>query len=296
MDVEAPTGQLAYPPKSDNRTEITQLAYLHSFDAVQNKNYVCLVYKEESRKTGEWKLKVDLKGMRVTAINPDSSSLRRNLAKAAADGREYLVTGYQIEPSEDDPRLLENRIFFDEAAQPQSIEIHLVTRNADGSPTERQVVAIDWPAGNRSEAGKRFVSLPKSTFSHSNEELAYVDSYDVIANHHYAYLAYKRTHVKTGKWELRIVANGTSGTSIDSEDATLVRRIQAAVGDGKDYVVLGVPLATKDARMAETRLYFDETLTPSHGEIHLVTRKADGSPMEKQVARFAWPALVPVGP
>lgn len=287
---ETAAEQLGYPPKSDNRTEVRQLAYLHSFDAIQEKDYVCLVYTEENRKTGKWKLKIDLKGMRLTVIDPESSSLRRNLAKAAAAGEEYLVMGYRIEPGADDPRLFEIRIFFEETAQPEYVEVHLVTRNSDGSPGERQVATVDWPARGTSEGNKRFVALPNSTFSHKHEELAYVHSYDVVSNHNYAYLAYKRTHLKTGKWELRIRGNGTSGASVDPEDRALVEKMRAAMAEGRDYIVVGAPLATRDAREAENRLYFDDALAPAHMEIHLVTRKADGSPSERKVERFAWPA------
>lgn len=281
--------QLIYPPESTERLETAQQAYLQAHDAVEGKEYACLVYTETNTKKQEWKLKVELKGVRTTVINPDSSSLRRNLSKAASAGEEYYVMGYHITPTEEDPRLLENRIYFDELANPLYLEVHLITRNADGSPGERQVAQVPWP-DTPEEEGRRAVHSPRATFSHDVEELAYVESYDVLANHTYAYLAYKKTHKKSGKWELRIAGNGTSGASLEPESARLHKRIKDAADEGREYIVFGSPLATKnDARMAENRLYFGADGQPTHAEIHLVTRTADGSAQQAQVARFDWP-------
>jgi len=56
-----------------------------------------------------------------------------------------MVFGFNLKPSINDPRLVENRVYFDQSKKPTHIEIHLVTRKADGSPTDKQVAEIDWP-------------------------------------------------------------------------------------------------------------------------------------------------------
>ena len=45
-----------------------------------------------------------------------------------------------------DPRLVENRLLFDENKKPTGVEMRLVTRNADGSAREEKVVSFPWPA------------------------------------------------------------------------------------------------------------------------------------------------------
>lgn len=284
--------QLFYPPKSSRNTEVTQLAYLESPDAVQGKDYACLVYKETNTKSEKWNLKIELKGMRTTNIDPESPVLRKKMSEAAVDGMDYFVMGASITPTDNDPRLVENRIYFDESLNPEYLQIHLVTRNADGSPTEEQIARVEWPAGRNDGDEKQVLSAPKSSGSTLIDELAYINSYDVIANSDYAYLAYKATNTKTGKWILKIKAKVTSSTSIDPNDRSLRRSIMKAAKEGKDYITTGFSLTPKDndPRLVENRVYFDKSLNPTRVEIHIVTRNVDGSPTEKKVAKFKWPA------
>ncbi len=284
--------QLFYPPKSSRRTEVTQLAYLESPDAVQGKDYACLVYKEENTKTEKWKLKIELKGMRTTNIDPESPVLRKKMSEAALDGMDYFVMGASITPTDNDPRLVENRIYFDESLNPEYLQIHLITRNADGSPTEEHIARVEWPVGKNGGDDKQLLSAPESSGSTKIEELSYINSYDIIANRDYAYLAYKMTNTKTGKWILKIKAKVTSSTSIDPNDRSLRRSIMKAANEGKDYITTGFSLTPKDndPRLVENRVYFDKALNPSYVEIHIVTRNVDGSATEKKVVKFKWPA------
>ena len=70
---------------------------------------------------------------------------RGTAGQAAADGKDYMVFGFNLQPRGDDPRLVENRLYFDDSKNPTHIEIQVVTRNADGSAREKQVEKIDWP-------------------------------------------------------------------------------------------------------------------------------------------------------
>lgn len=81
-----------------------------------------------------------------TVFDPDNVSLKNALRKAAAQGEEYLVWGFNLTPKEGDPRLVENRLLFDDAGNPIKLEVHLVTRKADNSATEEQVAVVSWPS------------------------------------------------------------------------------------------------------------------------------------------------------
>lgn len=137
--------QLICPPKAAGSKSNEQLAYIASYDAVINKTYAFVAYKETDTKKGCWKLKIRSKETASTSIDPEHPIVRRKIAEAAKTGRDYFVMGFGMEPRGDDPRLVENRIYFDELLQPSVVELHLVTRNPDGSPTEKQVVRFDWP-------------------------------------------------------------------------------------------------------------------------------------------------------
>lgn len=279
--------QLINPPESSDRKAITQLAYVDSHDEVLGDDYAFVAYKEEDKRSGEWRLKIKGKKVADTSIKPESPILRRKMAEAAQAGKDYVVTGFNIQPRNNDPRLVEHRVYFDEALQPQHVELHLVTRNRDASPKVKQVARFDWPAVQESE--KKLLAVPASTASTEVEELAYIDAYDVIADTDYAYLAYKVSDKNSGEWMLKIMANSTAGTSIDP--ASLAKKFQAAASEGRDYITTGFQLSPRegDPRMVEHRVYFDPSLAPTRVEMHVVTRKADGSPYEKKVARFPWP-------
>jgi len=68
------------------------------------------------------------------------------LRKAAAQGEEFLVWGFNFTPKEGDPRLVENRLFFDDAGNSTKVELHLITRKADNSAMEEQVAVVPWPS------------------------------------------------------------------------------------------------------------------------------------------------------
>lgn len=283
--------QLIRLPKGNDRIELEQMAYVESNDAVINKVYAYLVYKETKLKDGAWEIKVLGNQTANSAIDPDNPVLRKKIAAAAKEGSDYCLMGFTLSPREGDPRMVENRIYFDNELKPEYLQLHLVTRNSDGSASDEQVVRIDWPDGDEAAGDGRVLSAPKAGRDEAIEELAYLNSYDVIANKDYAYLAYKKTDLKTGKWSVKIKSKSTADSSIDPEKSSLQRQMKAAAAEGKDYVAAGFSLEPKgnDPRLVENRLYFNAELKPSHVEMHLVTRNADGSPSEKQVAKFSWP-------
>lgn len=46
--------QVVNAPKSSSHTEVEQLAYIESFDAVVDKTYAFVVYKEKKVDSGKW--------------------------------------------------------------------------------------------------------------------------------------------------------------------------------------------------------------------------------------------------
>jgi hypothetical protein len=136
--------QLVSPPKSTDSAKVTQLGYIHSYDGVVDKDYAYVAYKEENPRG--WRLKILGKVTAGTAIDPSHPSFRSNMAAAARKGEDHILIGFSMTPkSDDDPRLVQNRVFFDEDLVPSHVEMHLVTRKASGKPTELQVVRFDWP-------------------------------------------------------------------------------------------------------------------------------------------------------
>jgi hypothetical protein len=183
-------------------------------------------------------------------------------------------------------------VYFDEALAPRRVEMRLVARNADGSPTDPQTLAFPWPAPAAADTGPvQVVEPPKSSSSAEVEQLAYLNAYDVVADKDYGFVAYKETKPQTGKWLLKIKAKSTAGASLDPNHPSFARNIETAAKKGLDHMVFGFQMQPKegDPRRVENRLYFDPSLKPTRVDLHLVVRRADGSPTEEQVATFPWP-------
>ena len=138
--------QIVQAPKSSAHIEVEQLAYLESFDAVADKDYAFVAYKETKAGSGKWVVRIKSAVTAGATFDPHSASLKAAFKKAAAHGQEYVVWGFNLTPKGGDPRLVENRIFVGEDAKPTHVEIHLITRKADGSPMGEKVARFDWPS------------------------------------------------------------------------------------------------------------------------------------------------------
>jgi hypothetical protein len=282
--------QLVSAPESTDRAKIEPLGYFASHDAIANKDYAYAVFKETNTSNDKWYLKIKATCTAGTSYDPEHSSVRQNISNAAKDGKDYVVFGFNLVPKGDDPRLVENRMYFNSDLNPERVSMHLITRKEDGSPTDEQVIKFDWPGEIKEK--EQVIFPPKSTDRVKITELAYINSYDVIVNKDYGYVAYKEEKTDTGKWMLRISAKCTAGASIDPEHASFKANLDKAASQGQKYWVFGFNLVPKgdDPRLVENRLYFDDSVNPTHIEIHVITRKADGSPTDEQVAKIDWPA------
>ena len=137
--------QVVHAPKSSSRSHVEQLAYVESFDAVVDKDYAFVVYKETAIETGKWVLRIKGSVTAGTTLDPTSSALKGAFKKAAAHDEPYVVWGFNLQSSENDPRLVENRVLIDGDGKPTAVELHLVTRKADHSARVEKVVTVPWP-------------------------------------------------------------------------------------------------------------------------------------------------------
>jgi len=278
-------------PESTDRARVEPLGYIVSRDDVVGKDYAYAAWKETDPRTEKWRLRIKATVTAHTNLDPDHASVRSNMAKAAVAGRTYSVFGFQLTPREDDPRLVENRLHFDEELVPQRVSLHLVTRNRDGSAKEEQVAEFPWPAEPGEPA--HVISPPKSTDRLEITELAYLNAYDPIVDKDYGFTAYVERKPDSGKWQLRIGAKSTAGASLDPDHASFRTRIDQAADAGDDHVCFGFRMEPKpdDPRKVENRLYFDADRQPTRVEIEVVTRRIDGTAREPLVASFDWPSL-----
>jgi hypothetical protein len=137
--------QVVKAPKSSSHTEVEHLAYLESFDAVVDKAYAFVVYKETKVDSGKWVIRIKGSVTAGTVFDPDNASLKNAIKKAAGHEEPYFVWGFNLQSKEGDPRRVENRVLIDKSGKPTAVELHLITRKADGSARDKEVVSVEWP-------------------------------------------------------------------------------------------------------------------------------------------------------
>jgi len=247
------------------------------------------VWKETNPETGKWYLIIKATVTAHTKLDPDHPSLRTNMARAAVSGQMHSVFGFNFQTSDDDCRVVENRLHFDEDLNPQKVTMHLVTRNADGTPKEERTIEFPWPAEPGEE--QQVITPPKSSDRLEVTQLAYLSSYDPFIDKDYAYVAYTEKRPDTGKWVFRIGAKSTAGAQLDPGHTAFASMIDKAAAEGRDHMVFGFHLEPRgdDPRKVQNRLYFDGDRKPTHVEIEVITRRIDGSATEPGIARFEWP-------
>jgi hypothetical protein len=137
--------QIVKAPRSSSHTEVEQLAYIESFDAVVDKTYAYVVYKEKRIESGKWVIRIKGSVTAGTVFDPDNASLKNAFKKAAGHEEPYIVWGFNLQPKDNDPRLVENRVIIDKSGKPSALELHLITRKGDGSARDEAVASIEWP-------------------------------------------------------------------------------------------------------------------------------------------------------
>jgi hypothetical protein len=139
------------------------------------------------------------------------------------------------------------------------------------------------------EKMEQLLTLPKEG-TYKYEQLGYVESTDDMINKTYAYLAYKEINATSGDWRVRISATVTAGTMMDPK--MMVKKSEETERSGKEFFNWGFTLKPKeesnDKRLVET-MVFQKEGKPTHVELHLITRNADGTPKDEKVLKFDWP-------
>jgi len=139
--------QAVKPPKTTDRLSVEQLGYIESFDAVIDRKYAYCAWKETAP-DGKWKVKIKGNITVTTVLDPNNASLKKQIEKAAGHDERKMVWGFEMKTKEGDHRKVQNRILLDEKGKPTGIEVELVTRKADGSPRDPEVMTFPWPAPN----------------------------------------------------------------------------------------------------------------------------------------------------
>lgn len=137
--------QILHAPKSSSHTEVEQLAYVESFDAVADRDYAFVIYKETKANTDKWVVRIKGSVTAGEVFDPGSPALKSAIKKAVGHDEPYVVWGFHLQPSESDPRLVENRLLLGSDGKPSALELHLITRKADHSAPDEEVVTVPWP-------------------------------------------------------------------------------------------------------------------------------------------------------
>lgn len=135
----------------------------------------------------------------------------------------------------------------------------------------------------------QLITHPESDASTLITPLAYVEAYDAVLNDDYAMVAYKETDRGSNTWRVRIKSRHTTGVVFEPDAMRLPAR--SATAQGKPFFNWGngIDPSPSDQRSIQYRVHVKDA-KPSHIEIFLQMRKADGSPDAPQSVTFPWPA------
>lgn len=137
------TDQLIPLSSDSGSIKYEQLMYIQETDDIIPKTYAFLAYRENKVDSGTWTIRIRGNCTAGTDLNPDMAL--KQSQKALAEGKEYYTWGFNLQPKETDPRLVETRV-YQKDGKPSKVEVHLILRKADGSAKEELVGSFDYPA------------------------------------------------------------------------------------------------------------------------------------------------------
>jgi hypothetical protein len=129
-------------PVSDSSTNYETLAYVDAYDAVLNCDYAFVAYKETSRDSGEWRVRIKSSQTAGGVFEP--AMIRNQARSAGAQGKPWFQWGYSFDPSPADPRTIQFRVHV-QNGQPSEIEVFVQLRKFDGSAGDAKSVKFPWP-------------------------------------------------------------------------------------------------------------------------------------------------------
>ena len=129
-------------PVSDSSTNYETLAYVDAYDAVLNCDYAFVAYKETSRDSGEWRVRIKSSQTAGGVFEP--AMIRNQARSAGAQGKPWFQWGYSFDHSPADPRTIQFRVHV-QNGQPSEIEVFVQLRKFDGSAGDAKSVKFPWP-------------------------------------------------------------------------------------------------------------------------------------------------------
>jgi hypothetical protein len=284
---------LIQAPESTNNSIITPLAYIEAYDALSKETYAFLAYREEKPSQNKWLLKIKANRAASSTIDPDDPFLKKLIADAAQQKSKYALIGINLTPQPNDCRRVENRLYFDELLNPTEVEIALIMRQSDDTPTPEKINRFPWPGdtGQFFSEKKQLLFPPHTTTRVKYTQLGYINSYDVISNKDYAFLAYEEESLDTGRIVVRVKSTVTDTLTMDMENPSFKYKILTAAELGQMDFIYGFNHVPKvaDPRLLEFRIFLGEDKMPDRILMRIVTRHADNSPRPEINMAFNWP-------
>ena len=137
------TKQLIDAPTSDTNNAYETLGYVDAYDAVLNLDYAYVAYKETSRDSGNWCVRI--KSSQTAGAVFDPAMMRNQARSTGAQGKPWFQWGYSFDPSAGDSRNIQFRVHV-KNGQPSEIEMLVQLRKFDGTADEAKSVKFPWPA------------------------------------------------------------------------------------------------------------------------------------------------------
>lgn len=129
-------------PVSNAVAEYETLGYVEAHDAVLDLAYAFIAYKERSRATGEWRVRI--RSSRTGGAVLEPLLMAYNARVAHGEGRSWFTWGYSLEPRAGDPRMIQFRVHVRDG-EPDEVEVLVRLRRADHSPGELHAIRFLWP-------------------------------------------------------------------------------------------------------------------------------------------------------
>lgn len=129
-------------PISNAVAEYETLGYVEAHDSVLDLDYAFIAYKETSRATGEWRVRI--RSSRTGGAVLEPLLMAYNARVTAGEGRSWFSWGYSLEPRAGDPRLIQFRVHVRDA-RPSEVEVMVRLRRPDHSAGEMHSFRFDWP-------------------------------------------------------------------------------------------------------------------------------------------------------
>ena len=137
------TKKLIDAPVSDNNNAYQTLGYVDAYDAVLNLDYAFVAYKETSRDSGNWCVRIKSSHTAGAVFEP---AMMCNQARSTgAQGKPWFQWGYSFDPSAGDSRNIQFRVHIKNGL-PAEIEMLVQLRKFDGTADEAKSVKFPWPA------------------------------------------------------------------------------------------------------------------------------------------------------